>query len=172
MLHKIRNNLQILFVERGLKMETQKALELFAFPKKKFSIWFLSNFCLDNPQTVNKTDFILQKASQANSVPSVIFFMGKFTESHLPQKDKLYGNDLVKVLSKFPDVLYFFMPSFNDFPLAYSMPHAPMDLSLLCDKPLEKMHAVSNPLKVSVQGIKIEVIRTDISREMRKNHIL
>jgi hypothetical protein len=62
----------------------------------------------------------------------------------------------------------------KDPPLAYSLPHSPIALNLLLhdEKLPPNLHSLSNPVRIELNGIKLQIFQSDISREMRKNHIL
>lgn len=66
------------------------------------------------------------------------------------------------------------MAAYNDPPLAYSLPHTPISLNLLLhnENLPANLHSLSNPIKVDLMGTKIQLAQTELSRELRKNHIL
>ncbi|CAD8180258.1 unnamed protein product [Paramecium pentaurelia] len=166
---KFNSNLEYQTIER------QKSLNI--YQKDDFDkIWILSNFSLESLLSIQLFENLIQQSIEYKLMPpGAIFFMGQFSSQQIPNHESLYGNELVKVVKHFSEylqkTLLFFIPSYNDFPLAYSMPKTPINLSLYIKEPTQMMHSLSNPCRLSIKGFNIIIVRNDISKEIRKNHI-
>ncbi|CAD8082757.1 unnamed protein product [Paramecium sonneborni] len=157
------------------KIERQKSINIF-YQDDYDKIWILSNFSLENLITIQNFEILLKKVIDYNiAPPGAIFFVGQFSSQQIPNQEQLYGNELVKIIKQFQQflekTLLLFIPSYNDFPLAYSMPKTPINLSLYMKEPTLMMHSLSNPCHLSIKGYKIVITRNDISKEIRRNHI-
>ncbi|CAK73974.1 unnamed protein product (macronuclear) [Paramecium tetraurelia] len=156
-------------------IERQKSLNIFL--KDDFDkMWILSNFSFESLLSIQSFENLIKQAIEYKlPPPGAIFFLGQFSSQQIPNHESLYGNELVKIIKHFTDylqkTLLFFIPSYNDFPLAYSMPKTPINLTLYMKEPTQMMHSLSNPCRLSIKGFNIVITRNDISKEIRKNHI-
>ncbi|KAM3127027.1 hypothetical protein pb186bvf_020871 [Paramecium bursaria] len=176
LINNINNNLDLLFLEPNPKLERQKATGVYQLKQQKYSLIFLANFDLSKMSTVHKFRQLIVQLSDFGSkvIPTyAIILMGQFqSENHN------YSKEFIQILKQFhafiKNILIFFMPSFDDEPLPYSMPHTPIELEYLLGEQIEQfdnIQSCSNPIKIGSQGCKIVVTRNDISKDLRKQHI-
>ena len=116
---------------------------------------------------------MIEKNKDDVVIPTAIFIFGKFYESRQHMRESEFASGILNTLGSL-NCWVFWVPSFDDPICPSSLPHSAMPLHLLFGRGATlppKFHSISNPSRVSLRGTKIQLIRNDVSREMRKSHV-
>jgi hypothetical protein len=175
---KIHQLLEQMVTIDDLPLSRQRTLQYFPGHRDPtFTFWILSEFSMGNVNTLQNLMKLLNQTEQykhSMTLPKAVFIVGPFVSSIKEMRaNKPLAQEFCALFAKHQDLLghVFFVASATDPHFAYALPHAPISLNLLLHSETH-MHSLPNPARIDIFGVKVQIVQSDISREMRRHHIL